>query len=332
LVTGGAGFIGSHVAAELLQLGHCVVCLDNLAGGSVENVPARAEFFEVDIRNEEGLRELFAKHSFDYVFHLAAFAAEGLSHFVRQFTFANNVVGTSNLINAAINSQRMPLFVFASSVAVYGKNTLELCESTPPTPVDPYGISKMASELDLRAAADFFGLRHIIFRLHNVYGERQNLMDQYRNVVAIFARQLLEGKPLSIYGKGLQARQFTHVADVARILARAVSVPSAIDQVFNLGNDESHRVIDLAKMLSAAAGVEFQPVYLPERNEASHPNCSHEKARTTFEIAGPTIPLQAGLERMYRWALNARRGRPHSNARLEVRNGFPSNWSAPIGL
>src|SRR5579862_5755431 len=193
LVTGGAGFIGSHVAEHLLRAGHDVVVLDDLSGGFSDNVPPGALFVQGSIFDHELLERLFRKHSFTHVFHLAAYAAEGLSHFIKRFNYQNNLIGSVNLINASINYQ-VRCFVFTSSIAVYGHAAPPVTEETPPTPADPYGVGKWAVEQELRISREVFGLRSIVFRPHNVYGERQNISDRYRNVVGIFMNQILRGE------------------------------------------------------------------------------------------------------------------------------------------
>src|SRR5262249_53846616 len=155
-----------------------------------------------------------AGRGFDYVYHLAAYAAVGLSHYIRRFNYQTNLIGTANLINESV-AGAVKCFVFASSISVYGKNQVPLTEESVPRPEDPYGISKYACELDLRAAHAQFGLPFIIFRLHNVYGEHQNIADPYRNVLGIFINQILNNRPMTIFGDGSQRRAFTHVTDVA---------------------------------------------------------------------------------------------------------------------
>ncbi|MEM7392899.1 MAG: NAD-dependent epimerase/dehydratase family protein, partial [Verrucomicrobiota bacterium] len=186
LVTGAAGFIGSHVVDALIARGHTVIALDDLSGGFKDNVSPRVNFVEGSILDEALIERLFAEHTIDYVFHLAAYAAEGLSHFIRRFNYRNNLIGSINLINAAVNAGKVKCFVFTSSIAVYGANQVPMTEDLTPEPEDPYGIAKYAVELDLPEAARMFGLNHVIFRPHNVYGERQNIGDPYRNVIGIF--------------------------------------------------------------------------------------------------------------------------------------------------
>src|ERR1700741_4248232 len=241
LVTGGAGFIGSHVTDHLVRLGHKVVVLDDLSGGFINNVPTGALFVEGSILDHSLIDQLFAQNSFDYVYHLAAYAAEGLSHFIKRFNYHNNLIGSVNLINAAVN-HGIKRFVFAPSIAVYGAGQSPMKEDMTPAPEDPYGIAKLAVEQDLKNSHEMFVLEYIIFRPHNVYGERQNIGDKYRNVVGIFMNQLLQSKPMTIFGDGQQVRAFSYVGDVAPVMAEAVENPDAYNQVFNIGADQPYSV------------------------------------------------------------------------------------------
>ncbi|HWN41714.1 MAG TPA: NAD-dependent epimerase/dehydratase family protein [Thermoanaerobaculia bacterium] len=324
LVTGGAGFIGSHVADNLLAQGHSVVALDDLSGGFHENVPAGALFVQGSINDDAFLSRLFSGHRFDYVFHLAAYAAEGLSHFIRRYNYENNLIGSVNLINLAI-LHRVKRLVFSSSIAVYGRNQLPMAEETEPRPEDPYGIAKYAVELDLRAAHELFGLDYIIFRPHNVYGERQNLGDRYRNVLGIFMNQILRGEPLTIFGDGTQTRAFTHIADVAPVIARSVEVEGARNQVFNVGSDQPCSINELATMVARALGAEPRIDRQPARNEVQHAWADHEKARRILS-AGPGIPLEEGVCRMAAWARAAGPREPSRFRALEIDRGLPPIW------
>ncbi|MFM9986476.1 MAG: NAD-dependent epimerase/dehydratase family protein, partial [Flavobacteriales bacterium] len=163
LVTGGAGFIGAHVSRELLALGHRVVVLDDLSGGFEENIPSGAKFIQGSITDVALVTGLFKEHRFDYVYHLAAYAAEGLSHFIRRYNYETNLIGSINLINESVKHE-VKCFVFTSSIAVYGKGQVPMREDMMPLPEDPYGISKLAVELDLKSAHEMFGLNYVIFR------------------------------------------------------------------------------------------------------------------------------------------------------------------------
>ena len=324
LVTGGAGFIGSHVAEELLNAGHQVWAIDDLSGGFVENVPTGVQFVEGSILDEKLLDELFKDGQFDYVFHLAAYAAEGLSHFIKRFNYQNNLIGSVNLINLAILHE-IKCFVFTSSIAVYGKNQLPMLETMRPEPEDPYGIAKFAVEQELQVSHDMFGLPYIVFRPHNVYGERQNIGDRYRNVVGIFMNQIIQGKPMSIFGDGNQQRAFTYVGDIAPAIAGSINVAEAYNQVFNIGADIPYRVKDLALEVGKALGVDPVIEYLEARNEVQEAYSDHSKAERVLG-AKADVALEEGLRRMAAWAQaqGARKSKDFEN--IEISINLPAVW------
>ena len=324
LVTGGAGFIGSHVTDELLKAGHGVVVIDDLSAGYRDNVNPQAEFVELSTLDRAGLALLFEHHRFDYVFHLAAYAAEGLSHFIRHFNYTNNVLGSVTLINAAVR-QQCRCFVFTSSIAVYGALQTPMTEDMVPQPEDPYGIAKYAIELDLAAARRMFGLNYIVFRPHNVYGERQNTADKYRNVIGIFMNQLMQGLPCTIFGDGAQTRAFTHISDVAPAIANSVSNPAAYNQVFNLGADIPYSVADLAEKVQTAMGKHLGVRRLSARNEVVHAYCDHQKARAILGHQ-PTVTIEDGLDRMAQWALRIGPRASRDFDGIELDQGLPAAW------
>ncbi len=327
LVTGGAGFIGSHVTDELLYAGHEVVVLDDLSAGYLDNVNSRAEFVKGSITDGSLVDSLFARHRFDYVFHLAAYAAEGLSHFIRKFNYTNNLLGSVTLINAAVR-HRCRRFVFTSSIAVYGDLQTPMNEEMAPRPEDPYGIAKYAVELDLAAAHQMFGLDYIVFRPHNVYGERQNTADKYRNVIGIFMNQIMQGRPCTIFGDGSQTRAFSHIADVAPVIARSISVPAACNQVFNIGADIPYTVRNLAEQVQRVMGRSTGIQYLPARNEVTHAFCDHAKARAALEY-DPAVALDEGLERMASWVLKVGPRASRDFEGIEIEQGLPPAWVSP---
>ena len=298
LVTGAAGFIGSHVCDHLINTGYDVIALDDLSGGFEDNVNTKAQFVKGSINDVELINKLFEEHQFTYVYHLAAYAAEGLSHFIRRYNYNNNLIGSINLINASINSGTVKCFVFTSSIAVYGKNQLPMKEDLMPQPEDPYGISKLAVEQDLKSAHEMFGLDFIIFRPHNVYGERQNIGDPYRNVVGIFMNQIMQGKKLTVFGDGMQTRAFSHIDDVAPIIAKSVEMPQAYNEVFNIGADTPYTVKELTTLVCDAFGVSEQIEYLEARNEVVHAYSNHDKVHKFFGHIIKIITLKDGIERM----------------------------------
>jgi UDP-glucose 4-epimerase len=327
LVTGAAGLIGSHVVDRLLARGHQVVALDDLSGGARGNVDARAAFVTGSILDVALVDRLFDQHRFAYVFHLAAYAAEGLSHFIKRFNYQNNLIGSVNLINASINHD-VRCFVFTSSIAVYGHATPPVTEDAPPAPADPYGVGKWAVEQELRISRAVFGLRSIVFRPHNVYGERQNIGDRYRNVAGIFMNQLLRGEPLTIFGDGTQTRAFSHVSDVAPIIAEAIERPEAYDQTFNIGADRPVSVNQLGEMVSRAWGVPFRPAYLPARPEIAHAHASHAKARALLGYRD-AVSLEDGVSAMAAWARQVGPRESQPFRALEIERNLPPSWRDP---
>ncbi len=326
LVTGGAGFMGSHVAESLLTRGHDVVVLDDLSGGFIDNVPPGATFVKGSIVDARLVDQLFERHDFTYVFHLAAYAAEGLSHFIRRFNYENNLIGSVNLINAAVN-HRVKCFVFTSSIAVYGSGQSPMTEDMTPVPEDPYGIAKLAVEHDLRAGHEMFGLDYIIFRPHNVYGERQNIGDRYRNVVGIFMNQLLHSEPMSIFGDGNQVRAFTHINDVAPVIAASVDFPAARNEIFNLGADEPRSVNDLAGIVANAMGEECRTAHLDARKEAKIAFSDHSKAEAIFGKPAKTS-LEAGIRSMAEWVRKHGARASTTFDEIEVAKNMPPSWAA----
>lgn len=326
LVTGGAGFMGSHVADQLLAMGHRVVILDDLSGGFTDNVPRGAEFVAGSVGDHDTVDGLFRTHRFDYVYHLAAYAAEGLSHFIKRFNYHNNLIGSVNLINASVNHQ-IRCFVFTSSIAVYGAGQVPMREDMLPVPEDPYGIAKFAVEQELRVSHEVFGLDHVIFRPHNVYGERQNIGDRYRNVVGIFMNQLLKGEPMTVFGDGDQQRAFTHINDVAPVIAASVDFPAARNQVFNLGADAPHTVNELASIVAAAMGRECRIQRLEPRNEVKTAFSDHSKAERVFGKRGKTS-LEDGVRAMAVW-VKAHGARQSSVfEKLEILKNMPPSWAS----
>jgi len=325
LVTGGAGFMGSHVADHLLKLGHKVIVLDDLSGGFEDNVPRGAAFVQGSIMDHELIDRLFEQHHFTYVYHLAAYAAEGLSHFIKRFNYNNNLIGSVNLINASVNNG-VKCFVFTSSIAVYGVGQAPMSEEMVPVPEDSYGIAKLAVEQEMRVSHEMFGLDYVIFRPHNVYGERQNIGDRYRNVVGIFMNQLLKGEPMTIFGDGTQMRAFTHINDVAPTIAASVDYPEAWNQVFNVGADVPYTVNDLTRVVAQVMGKECKVVHLDPRNEVKIAFSDHSKAERVFGQQAKSS-LEEGIHAMAEWVKShgARESSIFEN--IEVAKNMPPSWA-----
>lgn len=286
-ISGVAGFIGSHIAEALLSDGHEALGFDNFSGGDAGNVPQGAKCVVADMRNAAQMETIFKKFQPEVVIHAAAYAAEGYSHWCRSFLYENNVVGTANVLNAAVN-HGVKHFIFLSSIAVYGKTKesgaieSDLCAFE-----DPYGAAKALSERDIEIAGKMFGINWTIFRPHNVCGENQNAADRTRNFVSIAIRHALEGKPIPIYGDGSQTRQFTPVSYVADCIAACVNKPECHGQVYNVGIDEPMSIYTMAQHVMAAISQCPGCDFLPQRHEVVHAACDHSKLRAAFPDIKP---------------------------------------------
>jgi len=325
LVTGGAGFIGAHVVRDLLAMGEEVVVLDDLSGGFRENVPENVRFVEGSICDHRLVDRLFAEEKFENVYHLAAYAAEGLSHFIKRFNHTNNLIGSVNLINASVNNG-VKCFVFTSSIAVYGGAQLPMKEETVPQPEDSYGIAKYAVEQELKCSHEMFGLDYVIFRPHNVYGEYQNIGDKYRNVIGIFMNQIMKGEPLTVFGDGTQSRAFSYVKEISPVIASAPKNRDAYGEVFNVGADTPYSVNDLAREVGKVFGVEPKINYLEARNEVLHAYSSHEKVRKFFPQT-KSYSLSEGLAAMGRWAKEHGPRQSKEFGEIEIERNLPPSWA-----
>lgn len=310
LVTGGAGFLGSHISRRLIEQGHEVVIIDDLSGGFKENIPKGAKFRKGDISGAFVVDSVFKEYGpFDYVYHTAAYAAEGLSHFIRNFNYTSNVIGSINLINASIKG-KVKCFIFTSSMAVYGTQQVPYSEDLKPSPEDPYGIAKYSVEQDLKTAYEMFGMNYIIFRPHNIYGINQNIGDKYRNVIGIFMNQCMKGKPITVFGDGEQTRAFSYIDDMTPIMADAFDKKEMYQEIFNIGGDTPYTINELAEAVREAIGCyncrtdkpcqRPEIIHLAERYEVKHAHSNHDKIRKHFELE--QTPLKEGIQVMADWA------------------------------
>jgi UDP-glucose 4-epimerase len=329
LVTGAAGFIGSHVAEHCLRRGFQVVGVDDLSGGFMGNVPDGVDFRQGTVTDHAWVASLWSGGGFDYIYHLAAYAAEGLSHFIRLYNYRTNLMASINLINLAVLHD-VKCYVFTSSIAVYGPGQTPMTEDMTPEPEDPYGISKYAVEMDLAAAHRMFGLPYVIFRPHNVYGPRQNVADKYRNVIGIFMNQVMQNEPMTIFGDGTQTRAFSHIDDVAPVIAAAPDELAAYQNTFNVGADRPYSVLELAHEVARAFDVEPRVKHLPARKEVVHAFASHDKVREVFDPPAP-VPLPEGLRQMAAWAREQGPMRPAEFGAIEVPRNLPASWTGEAG-
>jgi UDP-glucose 4-epimerase len=307
VITGVAGLLGSRFTQWVLDNieGAEIWGIDDLSGGFLENIPAKignTGLYRLGCEskpNTAWFAEQWAKFAPDYVFHFAAFAAEGLSPFVRKYTVRNTWLATAEVLNCCLNTQPRRL-VFTSSMAVYGRQTPPFDEALPRRPIDPYGVGKAACEQDIEIAAEQHGLDYCIIRPHNVYGDRQNIWGDYRNVLGIWMRQHLEGKPLRVYGDGLQSRAFSYIDDCLPCLWRAATEPQASRQIVNLGGTTPTTIRAAAETLAElVGGAEIQ--YTPPRHEVDQAWSTYQRS---MDLLGyrETVSLPEGLARMWQWA------------------------------
>ena len=237
LITGVAGLLGARMADWIIENKpeYKVIGIDNLFGGYVENINENVKFYKRELATDS-LDDIFTEYNIEYVFHFAAYAAEGLSPFMRKFNWSNNTLSTANIINACIK-YKVKRLVYTSSMSVYGpgNGADRFTEDLQPNPKDPYAISKYACEMDIQCAGEMHGLDWCIIRPHNVYGKKQNIWDKYRNVLGIWMYQKLNNKPLTIYGDGEQTRAFSYIDDCLEPMWKAAILPEASNEIINLG-------------------------------------------------------------------------------------------------
>ena len=328
-ITGIAGFLGSHLADALLSEGHEVRGVDNLVGGYADNVPPRAHFVRADCCELEPLRPLMA--GVDVVFHCAATPHEGLSVFSPRLVVESVATATASVLSTACDA-RVQRFVFLSSMARYGTGTVPFEETQSPRPQDPYGIAKLAAEDLVKNLSGVHGMQWAIAVPHNIYGPRQKYDDPFRNVAAIFANLMLQGRQPFVYGDGLQERSFSFVHDVAAPLARMGDSHRVVGQVVNLGpDDEFVTVMDLGRKIAAIVGHDFRPTMLPGRpQEVRLAYCSSGKARRLLGYK-PETSLADGLHLLVDW-IRARGPKPFEyHLPVEIRSDkAPETWTKKL--
>lgn len=323
LVTGGAGFLGAHVARHCLDLGMEVHVVDDLSGGFEENIPDECVWHPYNILDVIAINGLFEHEKFDAVYHLAADARENLSHFTARHCYQTNLIGSVNIINACINTD-VKIVIFTSSIAVMANGEPPYEEGDPFQALDPYGISKAAVEIHLHKALHMFGLNHIIFRPYNIYGPLQNIGDKYRNVIGIFMNQVMQGQPMTIFGDGSQTRAFSYIDDVAPHISKSVLRPELYNSTFFIGGAQPYSVVELARVVAAEFGVLPDIKYLQERHEAKTAFANVDKARSAF---GPSkTNLIDGVKKMAEWAraVGPRKSQEFHN--IEIRKNLPEGW------
>lgn len=324
LVTGAAGLFGANFCKYLCDKGYKVIGVDDLSGGYSDFIDPRVEFLPWDIKHDFSMNEIFELYSPEYVVHFAAYAACGLSPFIRIFNYQNNVIGSAVLINESIR-HNVKKFIFTSSMTVYGDNEPPFTEDMPYNPSDPYAVAKMAVELDLKDAHKRHGLDYAIVRPHNVHGVYQNMWDRYRNVIAIFIRKALNRENLTIYGDGSQIRAFSDIKYYMEPLEKLFYEHSA--ETFNIGADKPTTILELAKLVQKVAyeyGYDVNIVHAEARNEVHTAFCDHTKAKTMLGFEDKT-DLEELVRKMFIWA-EGQPKRKVKNMKIELDKGLYSYW------
>jgi UDP-glucose 4-epimerase len=321
LITGVAGLLGSNFAQWILDNVEDIniIGIDDLSGGYRENVPDKVKFYQYNLLEYNNTEDIFKAYKFDYIFHFAAYAAEGLSPFIRKYNYNNNLLVTTNLINLSIK-YKIKRFIFTSSMAVYGSGKVPFDENNIPSPIDPYGIAKFACEMDLKIAKEQHNLDYCIIRPHNVYGKKQNMWDKYRNVLGIWVNKYLNDSPISIYGDGEQKRAFTYIDDIMQPLWNAAILEEASCQIINLGGIYEVTINQAKNIFLEIINNKDYPVeYLQERHEVKNAWSTYQKSVDILKFEHKTS-LNEGLYKMFEWSKKQpiREVKKWSNYELEI--------------
>ena len=299
LVTGAAGFLGSHLCEKLLNLHHKVIGIDNLLGGTLDNLPKNLEFHKVDCCDLQKLNKIMK--NVDVVYHCAATAHEGLSVFSPVENTKNNYLATVSVITAGINN-KVNRIIYCSSMARYGSQATPFTEDMQPRPVDPYGISKVAGEEVLKSLCNLNNIEWVIAVPHNIIGPKQKYDDPYRNVVSIMLNRLLQNKKPIIYGDGNQKRCFSYIDDCIYCLLVLIDSKEVVGEIINIGPDEEFVTINkIAEICSNITGSNLKPEYYPDRpKEVKHATCSSNKARKLLKYK-TTTDLYEGIKKTFEY-------------------------------
>lgn len=300
LITGGAGFIGSHLVERLLDSGAAVRILDNLTTGKRENLPAginRYEFVHGDIRDETTVSD--SVRGMDAVVHLAAVASVQASVDQPMETHRTNFDGTLNLLEAS-RRHGIKRLLYASSAAIYGDTTqLPVSEQTDPKPLSPYAVDKLSGEYYLRYYFNKFGLAGTSFRFFNIYGPRQDPSSPYSGVISIFVDRLRRGEPVTVFGDGTQTRDFVYVADLVALLAKALHDVHGAGEVFNVGTGTRHSLLQLLEHLESLSGEKVVRRHEPARiGDIQHSYADISRLKSVYGFA-PATSFGLGLKHLF---------------------------------
>jgi len=328
LITGVAGLIGSRLADWIVKNKpeYDVIGIDDLSGGYIENVDPSIKFHNIILGAKEhdlGVESIFSKYNPEYVFHFAAYAAECLSPFIRKYNYQNNLIATADVVNNCIK-YGVKRLVFTSTLAVYGDAVPPFDETMTPLPIDPYGVSKYACELDIRIAGKQHGLDWCVLRPHNVYGVKQNIWDKYRNVLGIWMYQHLNNEPMSIFGDGSQTRAFSFIDDSVPCMWNAAVLPEASKQIINLGGKTHTTIKEACETLQSIIGGGTIS-YKEARHEVKNAYVTWQKSVNILGYV-ENYTLEQGLSSMWNWAQRQQKRQRFEWNKFELNNGVYSYW------
>tara|TARA_Y100001970_G_scaffold294139_1_gene447425 strand:- start:546 stop:1547 length:1002 start_codon:yes stop_codon:yes gene_type:complete len=325
LITGVAGFLGSHLAERLAKMNHKVVGIDNMIGGYADNVPKNIEFHKIDCCDLGEVKKIMK--GVNVVFHCAATAHEGLSVFSPYEITKNNYLASISIFTAAVN-EKVKRIIFCSSMARYGDQQTPFEENMKPKPVDPYAISKVAAEEVLANLCELNGIEWVVAVPHNIIGPRQKYDDPFRNVISIMLNRMLQGKAPIIYGDGNQKRCFSYIDDCLSCMIPMLDQKNLNKQIINIGPDEEFVTINkVAEICTNLTGVNLKPIYKKDRpREVKHALCSSDKARKFLDYK-TTTSLDEGIKKTFEY-IKKRGVRPFDyNIALEINNELtPETW------
>ena len=328
LITGIAGLLGSRLADWIVDnTDYKVVGIDDLSGGFSENINRKVQFYKFNLNDLEALKGVFKKENIEIVYHFAAYAAEGLSPFIRKYNYENNLINSTNLITCAIQ-YNVARFVFASSMSVYGdKYEPPFSEDLKQAPIDPYAVAKYAVELDLEIAFRQHGLKYTIIRPHNFYGINQNIWDKYRNVLGIWMYQIINKQNPTIFGDGTQVRAFSYVDDSVIPFWNASQRDNCVGEIINLGGIKEYSVNEACDTLINVTGLNIKPVYLEPRHESKYAWSTWEKSVRLLDFKHK-VDLQEGLSIMWDWANKQPNRERFTWPKYELNKGIYNYWKS----
>jgi len=326
LITGVAGLLGSRLADWIIEnTKYGVVGIDDLSGGYSENINKAVKFYEFDLVDLNSLQGVFKRENISIVYHFAAYAAEGLSPFIRKYNYQNNLVASANLITCSIEFD-VKRFVFASSMSVYGnKYDPPFREDLKQAPIDPYAVAKYAVEMDLEIAFQQHGLNYTIVRPHNFYGRNQNIWDKYRNVLGIWMFQILNDMRPTIFGDGEQVRAFSYVDDSVVPFWNASQRDNCIGEIINLGGIKEYSINEACEVLINVTRTNLKPIHLEARHETKYAWSTWDKSVELLDFKHE-IDLEQGLSQMWEWALTQPNRSRFEWPQYELEKGIYEYW------